>query len=129
MRSNLISVIKEVVSGCYGRSRGRAGAKGRMGRGSGKVPQNMGPKKRKKRILGKGKGVRDDRRNCGVMAGNEAGEMRESRSRMRHVHKAEEGELDHESHGVPLNKSKQGSDIIGFAFQKAPRKLRGRQTV
>lgn len=89
----------------------------------------MGPKKRKKRILGKGKGMQDDRRNCGTMAGNEASEMGEYRPRMCHVYRAEEGELDHESYGVPLNEFKQGSDIIRFAFQKAPHKSRGRQTV
>ena len=43
-----------------------------LGRRSGKVPQSMGPIKRKTRVLGKGKYMQDDQRNCGRMAREEA---------------------------------------------------------
>lgn len=46
-----------------------------MGRGVWECSQSIGPVQRKAQILGKGKDMQDDQRNCGRMAREEAREM------------------------------------------------------
>lgn len=72
IKPNVTGVIKEVFAGWYGNNRGWAGLKGWVGRRSGKVLQSMGPMKRRKYILGTGKGMQDDHkiRNFVLYSGN-----------------------------------------------------------